>query len=910
MSNFYAENISFLQNHFNIDLESGLSHVEVEKLRELHGINEAKSSLNSWKLSSYFEQVFNWRLFLLVIASTLLGLAGKYPAAVLIGSIVVISFVWTNIVVIGLRLRHKHRKKQFTFMVTVIRQGKQEKCYPTDIVPGDLLVLRPGNYIPADARIILADGLSVDESALFGSSGAAIKTVKEISESGLPPEKQTNMVFAGSYVEAGLGHAIIVRTGDELEMHKNVGENRPMPNEMTVAENQLKFCKDVIQFAGLVIGAIAVAIFWWQQSPQNPSTDWIEYVKMGLVFAIAATPYDLCLLLHTIIDYKTNGLIQKGIVLRNRHFLEKLNRLTAFCSDENGIVSTKSLTISNIFVDEQIVNQSTWEKWLTSLESHSDEEKSNRVSNIPPGFHIPQGAPGLVLTAGLGTSGERYYDRNNADQSHQRVIQETVVQLGYQLNEIKSNMQLVSEYPWTANFGYELHVFKSDENEYLNIIFGDALNVLESCDSILVNGAITDFSYEQYEACNEILNYMDNSKESVYGVASIHSEVPLSPSEVQGVSTFLGFISFSAIDIKETTTVIKSFLDTGIKVILITDSDEQTTTDLAKELGLLHTRTAVGAREELVNLTTQEFDQEVPNWSAYSQPTQEQRRNIVLSLKRHNHSVGFLGESAVDQRAMIAADLAFADTRYATHFAQDHADCLIVDKGFKAVKDCLLYAREVYHNLSGTLRWLLSCSLTLFLTVIAGLILDTGFNFDSPLTLQHVIWVQFLTTLIPVFALGYDRISVDEKHYKPSRTTSLLPRTSILDIVCRSVVISLMTIVHFLVSTSLAPEANLEDAQSAACTTLFFAQIVSYFQCTRYPWESLFKRMFINIRLLLVFLLVIGLYMSGMYIELLQDPDILGIKPLPKDWIITGLCSLILLLLPLNLAINPRKDPT
>ena len=111
MSNFYAENISFLQNHFNIDLESGLSHAEVEKLRELHGINEAKSSLNSWKLSTYFEQVFNWRLLLLVISSILVGLAGDYPSTILIGSIVVISLIWANIVVISLRIRHKHRKK-------------------------------------------------------------------------------------------------------------------------------------------------------------------------------------------------------------------------------------------------------------------------------------------------------------------------------------------------------------------------------------------------------------------------------------------------------------------------------------------------------------------------------------------------------------------------------------------------------------------------------------------------------------------------------------------------------------------------------------------------------------------------------------------------------------------------------
>ena len=569
-------------------------------------------------------------------------------------------------------------------------------------------------------------------------------------------------------------------------------------------------------------------------------------------------------------------------------------------------MSTQSLTISNIFVDDQIVNRSTWEKWLTSLESHPPDEISKRVSNIPPGFHIPQGAPGLVLTAGLGTSGERYYDRNNAEQSHQQVIHATVEKLGYQLNAIKSNMQLVTEYPWTANFGFELHVFKSGDDEYLNIIVGDARDVLEASDSILVNGEIADFSYEQFENCNEILNYMYNSREHVFGVASIHSDIPLSPPEVQGVSTFLGFISFSATDKKETISVIKSFLDTGIKVILISEADEQTTTDLARELGLAHTRNSVATREELIGLTTQEFDQEVPNLSAYSQPTQEQRRNIVRSLKRHDNSIGYLGQSSIDQRAMVAADLAFADTRYATHYAQDHADCLIIDRGFKSVKDCMIFAREVYQNLSGSIRWCLSCTVTQFLVVIFGLILNTGFNYEMPLTLKQIVWVQFLTTLLPAIGLGYEKLLIDSNQSNNGRATYLLPKTAVLDIVCRSFVISLMTIIHFLVITYISDELNRLEAQSAACTTLFFAQVISYFQCMRYPWESLFKRMFVNIRILLIFILVIGLYLAGMYIELTQT--VIGIVPLQKDWIITGLCSIILLLLPLNLAINPRKD--
>lgn len=904
MLNSYEESISFLANQFNTDLEYGLNLTDVKDLKERYGENLPNTKTRSRQLGSFFKQILNWRLLLLTFTIATFTFSSDFPRIGLIVGILLLTLGWGIIIAISFRQRQKKRDEKFKVTVSVIREGKQEKCDPSEIVPGDLIILKPGNFIPADARIVQADGLTVNESALFGSSGSAAKTTMELTEPGLSPEKQVNMVFGGTYVDSGIGQAIVVRIGNQLEMYQNRGRSRQLPNEMTVAENQLKFFVDILQVAGLVVGGIAVAIYWWGKSQQNSPTP-IELIQYGLIFAIAATPYDLVLLLHSILDQRASKLFNSGIVLRNNHFLEKMNRLTSLCTDEKGIASTRSLTISNIFVDEQIVNRSQWDNWVLSLENHSSEEKSERIKSIPPGFQIPQGAPGLVLTAGLGTSGERYYDRTDIDHAHHQVIQETMEKLGYQLYDLKSNMKLVAEYPWTPNFGYELHVFSSGENEYLNIVFGDARNVLEACESILSNGEVSLFHYDQYEMCSEILNYLQNSRDTVYGVASIHSDEPLTPQEVQRVSTFLGFISFSVTDSEETKEVVKSFLDLGLKVILLSESEEQATTDLAKELGLIHTRNAVGTRQELMQLTTQEFDKEVPNWNAYSQPTDEQRRNIVLSLKRHNHSVGFLGQNANDQRAMIAADLAFADARYATHFAQDHADCLIVEKGFKAIKDSLLYAREAYHNLSGALRWCLSCTFAQFLTVIFGLILNTAFDFEMPLTLTHMVWVQFLTTMLPLIGIGREKLIVNQRQQRQSRAIILLPNTALLDIVCRSFVISLMTIVHFLVMTSVF-NSSLEEARTAACATLILTQLVAYFQCTRYPWEPLFKRMFSNIRLLLISVFVVGLHVGAIYFEPVQN--ILQFAPIQNEWIITSLCGLILLLLPLNLAINPRKD--
>ena len=160
--------------------------------------------------------------------------------------------------------------------------------------------------------------------------------------------------------------------------------------------------------------------------------------------------------------------------------------------------------------------------------------------------------------------------------------------------------------------------------------------------------------------------------------------------------------------------------------------------------------------------------------------------------------------------------------------------------------------------------------------------------------------------MLPALGLGFEKTYLNEKQQRPGRAMLLLPKVAVLDVVCRSVVISLMTIIHFLVLMTFAPDPSIEVARTAASTTLIFTQVASYFQCTRYPWESLFKRMFANIRLFLILIGIIGLHLCVMYVEPL--PELLEIVPLQKEWVVTSLCSLILLLLPLNLAINPRRD--
>ena len=917
-----------------------------------YGTNKLGREKKVFPIQAFLESLLTWRIIILFLATVILvvsvirGSDGvTLHAAGVLGAALIIHIVAACMTVYRICSRDANINRFMVYSIKVIRQGKLEKCTPEDVVPGDLLSLSAGDYVPADARIIESEGLMTDESALFGTEVPTDKTSADIPDDALPPEKQRNMAFGGTYIVAGHGSAIVVKTGTQLEIWNQRQEVHPLSVTTTLAENETKDLHTLIKIAGIVVGSIVVAIGWWFEY-QNRATDWQSLIHLGLLFAIASAPYDVVGLLRLSFSKHAQKLMEKGVMLRNSRSLEKLSRITTFCANEIGLATTRSLTISNIFVDEQLVDGNTWETWLDSLKDLSAAERQKAVSAIPAGGKIPQGAPHLVFTAGLGISGQDMdndtiskiaahseSDTDGSTPSPKATIEKNMERLGYQLDNIKTKFPLVDAYPYTRHYGYQMQVFESAPDDYLNIIFGDAQTVLDTCGAALVNGEITPLLDDKYDVYDKVIDYLLNTKAQVYGVAFHASDVILKPQEMEDNPVFLGFISFSASSDEETKTILKSSLDTGLKIILISENTEQETVDLAKDLGLIHNRRAVASREEFEAVPREQIDAETAKWLAYSQPTWEQRRNIVLSLKRQGHAVGFLGQNRTDLRAMNVADITLANGGYAAHVVQAAAHGLINSTSFQAVKDALLHAREAYCNSAGFLRWNFSCTLSLLLTLTFGTVLHYLYEMPMPLTLTQIIWVQVLSTLLPSLGIGTERIFADGRYHRPSVSSRarFLSKTTGVDIICRSATISLMTIIPFFFmlwrSSALADtigvstlmrdvfsggnggtpnSADIAMARTVVCTTLIFTQLATCWQALRYPWESLFQRIVANPWNLLISGVIIALHLLALYVESIGQ--FLGMVPLKWEWQWTLLFSLTLFLLPLNLAINSRPD--
>ena len=934
-------------------MDQGLSVDTLQRATTQYGKNELEPPEQAFSFKAFLEPLLTWRLLVLALSTLILiisfanGASGinLYTIGV-VGVALVMHIGWAYVTDYYNRIRDNSIHQLMIHSIKVIRQGKIEKCAPQDIVPGDLLSFDAGDYVPADARIIESEGLMIDESVLFGTEEPVPKTSADISDPNVPPQKQKNMAFAGTYITAGHGFAIVVQTGKDLEIRKQRRDVRLPTTLNVIAENETQSLQTIMKVAGVVLASVTVGIAWWFEY-QNQATDWYALIHLGMLFILASAPHDLISVLRLSFSQHTQKLLEKGVILRNSRRLERLSRITAFCANENGLSTTRDLTISNLFVDEQLIDGNKWQTWLDSLQALTPKERQETVASMPSGGIIPQGASHLVFTAGLGTSGKQQMndsELSNIEEnwetaqpdgipSLQAAIQKAMEQLGYQPDALRAKLPLVNSYPSTRNYGYQMQVFESAPDNYLNVIFGEGQTVLDTCAYVLIDGEIEPMLDTRYERYCEVIDYLLTTRAQIYGVAFHSSDVILKPQEMEDNAIFLGFIALSVRNGEQTKKVLKSSLDTGLRVILMAEDKKQQTIDFAKDLGLIHNRKSVVSSEELDAVPREQFDTQISEWLAYSQPTWEQRRNIVLSLKRQGHAVGFLGENRGDLRAMNVSNITLADSTKGSHVVQAVADGLIDKKGFQAVRDGLLYAREAYHNIAGFLRWSFSCTLSLLLTLTFGTVLHYLYKLPMPLTLTQVIWVQFLLTLLPSLGVGTEKIFADEKHHRPTlfSASRFLSKTTPVDIICRSVTISLMTIIPFffllwnspalsdslgvstllgdVFSTSNSTDQNASDiavARTVACTTLILTQLTTCWQTLRYPWESLFQRMFANIRLFIILLIVIGLHLIAVYVEPIRQ--FLGMAHLNWEWQWAVLFSLTLFFLPLNLAINSRPD--
>ena len=917
MSNWYSQKIPHLLHEFKTDLDHGLSSQEATSQRSKYGNNEILQPHERSLLALLLKQFANLTIILLFVVICLLFYLQRAIHEILVFSAILCFHVlWRFIQAGRAHSQLQSIKTHLEVSVSVIRDERVIKLPPTAIVPGDLLLLKEGDYVPADARIVEADALVVDEAPVFGTTTYTQKTDEEISTPNLPPDKQSNMIFAGTYVLEGEARAIVIGTGDQLEISKSDKRTPVMVDLDAEAEVQMGFFYDYFRIVGGILGVVAVTLAFLFQ---DKSAHWSELLFLGFGFVVAAIPEGIASTSRAILTQHAYTLLQKGIAIRNLVNLERLSKLTAVCVDEVGNFMTEEMAVSHVFVDDSLVNQETWETWLKSRDEHiSDEIGEDTISTALPDSEVPPEFPLLILLASRCVTDRRRSGMEGTSTVGEVSIGTTLNQIaeriGFDLERYNTAFTKIDEQIQTSERPYKTLVFALQDGKFLKLMFGGAEAILQTCHRIQLDGNANYMSFDQKQLIHQAIEYLSNSKTQAFAVAYRTLNTPPSPEETQHNMTFLGFITFMELEYPDSKEIIQSSLDAGLKIVTITDRDRNAALDIGKELAIVQDKHGVVTQEDLAEFSDEHYESIVNRLLVYCRPSAEQKQNLVQHLKRLGYSVGFWGKSPLDLRAMRMADVSFSSAARSSHIVQHRAGCVVLKDGFGVIADLIRQVRESYINLRSSMRWMLSCSLAQVITLIIGFALPyIGFFFPPlrdlpmPLNLLQLFWVHLLVNLIPLMSLGCDDVRGDFRYSRPQKIPPFLSRADFYDMLLRSLVIASMTIFSFIL-TSVNADATQQNphaaAQTAACTTLILGLLISSFQCHRLFWESVFQRIRANLPLCFTILACIALHLSIVYLPTTQQ--IFGFAPLFQEWQwMLAFCA-VLLFLPLNLTIRRR----
>ena len=409
------------------------------------------------------------------------------------------------------------------------------------------------------------------------------------------------------------------------------------------AEVQTGFFYDYFRIVGGVLGVVAIGL---TLLVGDKSDHWSELLFLGIGFVVAAIPEGIASTSRAILTQHRYTLLQKGIAIRNLVNLERLSKLTAVCVDEVGNFMTEEMTVSHVFVDDNLVDQDTWETWLKSRDGHiSEEVGEDTISTALPDSEVPQEFPLLILLASRCAASRSASGMEGtstiAEVSVSATLNDVAERIGFDLERYNEVFTKIDEQIQTSEHPYKTLVFALQDGKFLKLMFGEAQEILQTCHRIQLNGNANYMSFDQKQLIHQAIEYLSNSKTQAFAVAYRNLNTPPSPEETEHNMTFLGFITFMELEYPGCKEIVQSSLDAGLKIVTMTDRDRNAALDIAKELAIVQDKHGVVTQKDLTEFSDEHYESIVNRLLVYCRPTAEQKQNLVQHLKRLGYSVGF-----------------------------------------------------------------------------------------------------------------------------------------------------------------------------------------------------------------------------------------------------------------------------
>ncbi len=733
---------------------SGLTGAEAARRLAEHGPNEllAAHRIAPWKL--LLQQFKNVLIIILLVATVLSAFLGHAAEAIAIAVIVLFAVLLGFVQEYRAERAMEALRQMAAPVATVLRDGQEVDTPARDLVPGDVVVLRAGDTIPADLRLIETANLQVEEAALTGESVAVEKHIAAFDNPELPLGDRRNMAYAGTAVSYGRSRAIVVTTGMHTEFGKIAQMLQSVETGKTPLQQNLDKVGHTLARVALVVVALIVGFGLFRGQP------FIEMFIFGIALAVAVVPEALPAVVTISLAIGVQRMVKRHALIRRLAAVETLGSTSIICSDKTGTLTKDEMTARKIYAAGQMLD-------VTGSGYDPHGKFSLNGTEVAPSEALTL----LLRTALLASDAQVVQADGNAGSWQVKgdptegALVVAASKAGLNKAELESQFPRVDEIPFTSETK-RMTTLHTTPHGTMACCKGAPETLLDSCTRQLTpNGEIA-LDEAGRKAILETARQMAGEALRVLAVAMRHNATLANANQDM---TFLGLVGLLDPPRPEAKEAIQKCAHAGIRVVMITGDHPLTAQAVARELGIFNTgRIVTGA--ELEKMSEQDFEREVDHIEVYARVSPAHKLRVVTALQKKGQIVAMTGDGVNDAPALKKADIGIAMGITGTDVSKEAAAMTLTDDNFASIVAAVEEGRGTFSNIKKYLMYLLSSNIG-EIGLMAG---ATVMGLPMPLTAVQILYVNLATDGLPALALAVDPPEPDLMLRKPRN-----PRTGI-----------------------------------------------------------------------------------------------------------------------------------
>ena len=722
----------------------------------------------------------------------------------------------------------------------VVREGAEERIDGARLVPGDLILLEAGDYVPADGRILWEAGLRADESAMTGESLPVHKRGGGGLARDTPLAERRNMVLAGTVITGGRAGAVVTATGMDTEMGKIAGLLLDQGRGETPLQRKMKEVSRVLSLVCVGVCALLFGVGLLQHR------DVPELFLTAVALAVAAIPEGLPAIVTIVLAMGVGRMARRGAIIRKLPAVETLGCASVICSDKTGTLTQNKMTAAEVW---------------------------------PP---VPETARRVLLLGTLCSDAKRKAEGEFAGDPTETAIARRAFSEGLDKEELERRYPRRGEAPFDARRKRMATCHGQPDGSVLIAVKGAPEAVLDRCRRTLGPLGTRPLDQTERQRIRERCRTMAGRGLRVLAAAERQTgEQPrqMVPAELERDLTFVGLIGLLDPPRPEAKEAVARCTGAGIRPVMITGDHRDTALAVARTLGILGPADRAIDGPGLDLLPQELLEENIRRYSVYARVTPEHKLRIVRAWQKQGHIVAMTGDGVNDAPAIRAADIGCAMGRTGTDVAKGAADMILTDDNFATVVAAVEQGRGIYANIRKAIHYLLSCNIGEILAIFTATMLPF---LEAPLTPVQLLWLNLVTDSLPALALGMEPVEEGVMDRPPRhKGEPLFSRTFSLRLVWQGTLVGGLTLLAYALGAYWA--GSRAAANTMAFATLTLSQLFHAFDVRSEETGLLRLGAFSNPAMNRAFLAGMALQLAVLLVPPLQGA--FGVSPMaPAQW--------------------------